>query len=72
MLALSVTVMRDVDSVIVHDIDLDLCNGPRSNVNMPMESRYATIFVGNCNVCPICHRLQEIHNGNVHDLDHDL
>ena len=27
------------------------------------------VFVGNSNVCPICHRLWDIINRNVHDLD---
>ena len=27
---------------------------------------------GNCNDCPICHRLREIHSRNVRELDLDL
>ena len=27
---------------------------------------------GDTNACPICQDLQDIHNRNVHDLDHDI
>ena len=30
------------------------------------------IFVGKSNACPICHRLRDIANRNVYDLDPDL
>ena len=37
---------------------------------MPIKSQESTIrYDGNCNVYPICHHLQDIHNRNVHDLD---
>ena len=29
-------------------------------------------FVGNSNVCPICHHLRDINSRKVHDLDYDL
>ena len=30
------------------------------------------LFVGNSNVCPICHHLREIRNQNVLDIDLDI
>ena len=30
------------------------------------------IFVGNSNVCPICHRLWDINSGNVYELNADI
>ena len=38
----------------VHDIDLYLKNGLRSDANMPVESQHATFCVGINNDCPIC------------------
>ena len=37
--------LRDIDSGIVHDLDLELQNRPRSNVNMPIELPYATLYL---------------------------
>ena len=44
-----------------------------------VKSKYANgkivcnfLFVGNDNVFPICHRLQDFHSRNVHDFDLDL
>ena len=39
MFALSVTI-SEIFSGKVHDLDLDLYNGPWSNVNMPIERPY--------------------------------
>ena len=36
-------------------------NGPRSNVNRPIEKPHMTFCVGTINVCLICHCLQGIH-----------
>ena len=47
----------DIMGRFVHDIDSDLSNRSRSNVNMPIES---LIFIGNGNVCHICNRLDEL------------
>ena len=30
------------------------------------------LCIGNDNVCPICHRLRDIHSQNMHDLALDL
>ena len=37
MLALSFTVLQAIRNRNVHDLDFDLQNGARSNVNMPTE-----------------------------------
>ena len=60
---------RDIDNRYVHDVDLGLYNGPKSEVNTAMERQYITLFVGNCHVCPIYHRLGDIISQNVRDLD---
>ena len=54
------------------DIDLYLYNGPKLNVNMPIERAHATRCMDNRNVCPVCHRSQIIHSQNVHKLDLDF
>ena len=53
--------LRHINSENVHALDPDLKNGPRSNVNMPIERPHGTFCVGNGNVCPICHCLQDNH-----------
>ena len=50
--------LRDINSRNVHDLDIDLHNVPRSNVNMPIERPHAIFSDGNVNVCLICHRLR--------------
>ena len=56
----------------MHELDTDLWNGPRSNVNMPIEKPRATLCFRKSNVCPICHYLRDISSRNVYDLDPDL
>ena len=34
--------LRDIRSWNMHDLDCDLYNGPRSNVIMPIESKFST------------------------------
>ena len=43
--------LRDIDSQNVLDLDLDIYNGTMLIVNIPTESAYAIIFVGNGNFC---------------------
>ena len=42
---LSVTVYEIFTVKILHDLDFDLKNGPRSNVNTPIESQQATSYM---------------------------
>ena len=35
----------ETDSGIIHDLDLDLYNRPRENVNMPNKRPYATVYL---------------------------
>ena len=59
-----------INKIFTIKIDLDLKNGPRSNVNMPIESQYLTMaivmFSLSVTVCEIF--VVE----NMHDLDLDL
>ena len=36
---------RDINNRNVHDFDLDLCNGPRSNLDIPIERPRAISYV---------------------------
>ena len=40
---------------------LTFLSGPQSDVNMRIGRPHATFFVGDCKVCPICHRLRDNH-----------
>ena len=53
--------LRYINSQNVHDLDPDFWNGPRSNVNMPIERPHANFCVGYSNGCPTCHRLRHNH-----------
>ena len=37
--------IRNIHSRNVHDIDLDIQNGPKLNINIPIESPHATSYV---------------------------
>ena len=50
---------RDIRSRHVCDLDLELLNGPRSNVNRKAMCDFLCLV--NCSVCPICHRLPDNH-----------
>ena len=58
MPALSVTIFKIFPVEIMHDHDLDLSNGSKSNANILIESPYMTLF--DCNVCSTGHNLQAI------------
>ena len=71
MFAPSVTYLREIRNRNVQDVDLDLW--------INAKFKYADgkglcnfLFVGNNNVCPICHPLRDINSRNVHDFDPDL
>ena len=55
----------------MHDLEHELQNRPRSNVNMPIERLHATFCLGNSNICPMWHGSRDINSRNVHDLDPD-
>ena len=57
--------LKDIHCRDMHDLDLDLWNWPRSNVNMPNESRYMTLFDVTSNCYPIWHHFQDIDCWNV-------
>ena len=48
--------LRDICSRNMHNIDLDLYNGPRSNDQKPI---YDFLCVDNCHVWAICHHLRD-------------
>ena len=58
----------------MYDIDFDLCNGSRSNVNASIEIKIIGDFecIENSNICSICHRLRDIHSRNVHEFEFDI
>ena len=72
ILALSTIIFKISAVETVQDLDLDVCNGSRSNENKLTESLRMTLFDGNSNLCLIFHHSQGIHRRNVHDLDRDL
>ena len=53
MLPVLVTVFKDIRSRNLHDLAIDLSYGPRSDVSMPIESRYQTFY--SLIVGPICY-----------------
>ena len=52
--------LRSIRNRNVHNLDLDLYNGPRSNVDMPIETQFMRLFDGNSKVCRISHHLSSI------------
>ena len=69
MLPRSVTISKIFAVKIVHNHDLDLWHGSRSNVIILIESTIMTSFYGNDNVC---HIGQAICCQNMHHIDYDL
>ena len=59
---------RDIHSQIVHELNLDLWKGQKSNEEMPIQSHFLFVAIGN--VRPFCHRFRYIRDRDVHD--HDL
>ena len=56
----------------MHDLDFDLYNGPRSNVNIPIESQQATFYVLATAIFVLSVAVYLIFSQNLHDLDFDL
>ena len=67
---------------IAKDHTLNVQNGLRSHVNIPIESQQATscvsrvleiaMFVLSFTVCHICHRCLDIHSRKMHNIDLDF
>ena len=74
MLALICHRLQDINSRNLHDLDPDLYNGERSNVNMLIERPRATFVVLEITVCPTFHRLRDVRPNslNVHGRHPDL
>ena len=66
-------------AICQHFRDIQLkcaCAWPRPLQWAKIKCKYANwntiidvLFVGNSNVCPVCHNFRDIHNKNVHNFD---
>ena len=64
---------QDIYCRTVHDLDLDLYNGPRSSVSIAnWMPKHKLLFDGYSNFHPICHHFKDINCLNIHYLDLDL